>query len=56
VKNRKNDMSDASLQVDFLGDVRGFRSGARSPIREAFIPRFLPLENGERKGGVVLLP
>jgi hypothetical protein len=35
VKNRNNDRSDASLQVDHLGDVHGSRSGARPPIREA---------------------
>ena len=35
MKNRKNDRSDASLQVDHLGDVHGSRSGARPPIREA---------------------
>jgi hypothetical protein len=35
VKNRKNDRSDASLQVDHLGDVHGSRFGARPPIREA---------------------
>jgi len=34
VKNRKNDRSDASLQVDPLGDVRESRSGALPPIRE----------------------
>jgi len=27
--------SDASLQVNHLGDVHGSRSGARPPIREA---------------------
>jgi len=35
VKDRNNDKSDASLQVDHLGDVHGTRSGARPPIREA---------------------
>lgn len=47
VKNRKNDGSDASLQVDPLGDFRGTRSGARHPILS-------PLKDGERKWGVVL--
>jgi len=41
VKNYKNDRSDASLQVDHLGNVRESRSGARPPIREAIMPRSL---------------
>jgi hypothetical protein len=35
VKNRNNDRSDASLQVNHPGDVHGFRSLARPPVREA---------------------
>ncbi len=35
MKNYKNDRSDASLQVDHLGDVHGSRPGARPPIRDA---------------------
>ncbi len=35
MKNRNNDRSDASLQVNHLGDVHGSRPGARPPIREA---------------------
>ena len=35
MKNHKKDRSDASLQVDHLGDVHESRSGARPSIREA---------------------
>jgi hypothetical protein len=40
MKNRNNDRSDASLQVNHLGDVHGSRSGARPPIREAITKKY----------------
>ena len=40
MKNRNNDRSDASLQVNHPGDVHGSRSGARPPIREIIIKMY----------------
>jgi len=57
VKNQKNDNNDASLQVDPLGDVRRFRTGARPPVREAIIPRSLSgmvSEKGASFSGIFL--
>ena len=58
MKNRKNDRSDASLQVDPLDDVRGSRSWNPSSHQEGGYHTSLPppLGDGERKGEVVLLP
>jgi hypothetical protein len=57
VKNQKNDNNDASLQVDPMGDVRRSLSGARPPVREAILPRSLPVmvsEKGASFSGIFL--
>jgi hypothetical protein len=41
MKNHKKERSDASLQVDHLGDAHGSRTGARFPIREAILKKYI---------------
>jgi hypothetical protein len=50
MKNRKNDRSDASLQVYYKA-IFIVRSGARPPIREAILPRSISLRGMVSKRG-----